>query len=186
MKMKNSAKILQLGFLLLVSSIGLYAQVPTKTPDQKSVQNLDTLGCAALGYDVVAFFTMPDKTIKGDPKFASEFRGAKYWFSSEENKKAFDASPSKYEPQFGGFCAFAITEGNLRPIQIWTHTIQDGKLILNHNAKAKKLWDSKAGKNLKVANKKWPVVEQKPALYDFIHKGETQESVAATSYKTDK
>ena len=158
------------------------AQVPTKSSDAKFTNNLDENGCMVRGYDVVAMFTMPDKTIKGSKNFESTFQGAKYWFSSAENKALFDAAPAKYTPLYGGFCAVAVTEGNLRPIQVWTHEITNGFLVLNHNAKAKGLWDSNPKKRFKKAQKNWPTVNQKEAKYDIIHEGETQESLAATSF----
>ncbi len=158
------------------------AQVPTKSPDGKFNNNLDENGCMVRGYDVVAMFTMPDKTIKGNKNFESTFQGAKYWFSTTENKAMFDADPAKYAPLYGGFCAVAVTEGNLRPIQVWTHEITKGFLVLNHNAKAKGLWDNNPGKRLRKAQKNWPTVNQKEAKYDIIRDGETQASLAATSF----
>ncbi len=157
------------------------AQVPTKSPDGKFTNNLDENGCMLRGYDVVAMQTMPDQTVKGKKHFVSTYQGAKYWFVSAENKVMFDANPAKYAPLYGGFCAIAVTEGNLRPIQVWTHEITEGFLVVNHNAKAKRLWDNNPSKKLKKAEKKWPVVNTKEAKYDIIHTGETQESLAATS-----
>ncbi len=110
-------KFAQTFFILVLVSAATIAQKPIKTSDGKSLINLDENGCALRGFDPVAMFTMPDTTLKWDEKIQSSYRRAKYWFVSEE-KKTFDANPAKYEPQFGGFCAFAITEGNLRPIQI--------------------------------------------------------------------
>lgn len=173
-------------FAVIITSLLLnqaQAQVPTKSPDNAYVLNLDENGCILRGYDVVAMFTMPDKTLKGNPSFESSFKGAKYWFVSAENKAIFDANPEKYMPLFGGFCAIAVTEGNLRPIQVWTHEITNGFLVVNHNAKAKGLWDNKPGKKLKTAQKMWPVTGVKDAKYDIIKTGETQASLAATSFE---
>jgi YHS domain-containing protein len=158
------------------------AQVPTKSPDGKFTNNLDENGCMARGYDVVAMFTTPDQTIKGSKEFESEFQGAKYWFANADNKKMFDANPAKYAPLYGGFCAIAVSEGNLRPVQIWTHEITNGHLVLNHNAKAKALWDNNPSKKFRIAEKNWPTVNQKDAKYDILKSGETQETLAATSY----
>ena len=121
----------------LLMAAPAFAQFPAKV-DGKYLQNLDANGCALQGYDCVALFTMPDSTIKGKADFTSDFEGAKYWFSTAANKATFDATPSKYAPLYGGFCAIAVAEGNLRPIQIWTHQIIDGHLTVNHNAKALK------------------------------------------------
>lgn len=169
--------------LLIASTV--MAQFPAKK-DGKYLVNLDKNGCMLQGYDCVAMFTMPDATIKGKQEFESEYQGAKYWFSTAENKATFDANPAKYAPSYGGFCAVAVTEGNLRPIQVWTHTITDGHLVVNHNAKAKSLWEHRSGKKLRKAEKNWPTVSQKEAKYDIIHNGETQESLSNTSYEGPK
>jgi YHS domain-containing protein len=184
--MKFSLKNLTAGLCLLITINSVNAQVPTKSPDNKYVLNLDENGCMLRGYDVVAMFTMPDKTLKGDAKYESKFQGAKYWFVSAENKALFDANPEKYNPLYGGFCAIAVTEGNLRPVQVWTHEITKGYLVVNHNAKAKGLWDNNPGKRLQKANKNWPAVGVKEAKYDILHSNETQESLAATSFEEPK
>ena len=163
-----------------------FAQFPAKK-DGKYLQNLDVNGCAAQGYDCVALVTIPDKLIKGEAGFQSEYQGAKFWFASAANKATFDASPDKYAPLYGGFCAIAVSEGNLRPVQIWTRRVTpDGHLTLNHNARALKLWENRLDHNYKLAQKKWPTVSQKPALYDILHNGETQESLSATSFDGPK
>jgi YHS domain-containing protein len=179
--MKKLLTNLTAGLCLLLTTNVVNAQVPTKSSDNKYVLNLDENGCMLRGYDVVAMFTMPDQTLKGDAKFESKFEGAKYWFVSAENKALFDAAPQKYAPLFGGFCAVAITEGNLRPVQVWTHELTNGFLVVNHNAKAKGIWDRNSGKKLKKANNNWPTVGIKEAKYDILHSNETQESLAATS-----
>jgi YHS domain-containing protein len=176
-------KRILLTLLTSILLVAVHAQVPTKSPDGKFTLNLDENGCMLLGYDVVAMQTMPDKTLKGDKTFESNFQGAKYWFISANNKALFDADPAKYAPLYGGFCAIAVTEGNLRSIQVWTHELINGHLIVNHNAKAKGLWDKNPNKRYKKAEKKWPEVNLKAAKYDVIHGGETQASLAATSYE---
>jgi YHS domain-containing protein len=179
--MKKLLTNLTAGLCLLLTTNVVNAQVPTKSSDNKYILNLDENGCMLRGYDVVAMFTMPDQTLKGDAKFESKFEGAKYWFVSVENKAVFDAAPQKYAPLFGGFCAVAVTEGNLRPVQVWTHELTNGFLVVNHNAKAKGIWDRNSGKKLQKANNNWPTVGVKEAKYDILHGNETQESLAATS-----
>ena len=125
--------------LAILASTFAMAQIPTKGADGFDL-NLDKNGCMVQGYDCVAMFTLPDSTLKGSPVFQSEYKGGKYWFVSAANEATFDANPAKYAPLYGGFCGIAVTEGNLRPVQIWTHTITEGHLVLNHNAKARGLW----------------------------------------------
>ena len=177
----KSINSIVLGLLIAFSAS---AQVPTKVGN--TLLNLDKNGCMVQGFDCVAMMTMPDSTIKGNSKFESIFEGGKYWFASAENKTKFDAEPAKFVPLYGGFCGVAITEGNLRPVQIWTHTITEGHLVLNHNAKARGLWLRKPEKNFKHAQKNWPTVNQKEAKYDIIHGNETQESLSNSSYEMKK
>lgn len=91
-------------------------------------------GLAVQGYDVVAYF-VANKAIKGDSKFATTHQGVKYHFSSQNNKDLFLANPMKYEPQFGGWCAFAMGDsGEKVEIDPSTFKIVDGKLYLFFNA----------------------------------------------------
>lgn len=171
--------LLALGLLLTAPAM---AQLPARK-DGKHLQNLDANGCALQGYDCVAMRTLPDSNVKGKSEFASNYQGAKYWFASVQNKKLFDGDPAKYAPLYGGFCALAVSQGNLRPIQVWTHQIVDGHLTVNHNAEALAIWLQKPEENLQVAQKQWPTVRQKAPKFDLVNSGETQQSVAATSYE---
>lgn len=85
------------------------------------------------GYDPVAYFS--DKAVEGHKKFAAEYKGVTYYFSSENNKNTFLENPSKYEPQYGGWCAYAMGEnGEKVGINPKTYKIIDGKLYLFYNA----------------------------------------------------
>jgi YHS domain-containing protein len=184
-RLQISLSVIRLPLLALLMGIishGAMAQVPTKSTDGQFNNNLDANGCMLQGFDVVAMLNQPDQTLKGTKDYESQFQGGKYWFISAANKAAFDANPSKYAPLFGGYCALAVSEGNLRPVQVWTHEIVDGHLVVNHNAKAKKLWDHRSSHKLKKALNKWPAVNQKPAAYDILHGNETQASLSATSF----
>ena len=71
-------------------------------------QNLKN-GIAAQGFDVVSFFDGSPK--KGNASITSNYDGAQFQFSSELNKVKFKNSPETFLPQYGGFCAFAMSEG---------------------------------------------------------------------------
>ena len=133
---------------------------PPVKKDGEHLVNVDENGVILNGYDVVAFYTK-DKAVKGNPSYNSTYEGAIYHFSSATNKKLFDLNPEKYKPQFGGFCAVAVSLGKLSPIQLWTHQVVDGRLVFNHNKKARALWNKNPEGNLKKADKKWPKVSQK-------------------------
>lgn len=119
--------------------------------------NVNSDGVILDGYDPVAFFT-DAKPVQGSAKFTSNYNGAIYWFASAEHKAAFDAKPAKYEPQFGAFCAYAVSQGRTAPIDVKTWSIVDGRLVVQHNSRAVKLWNADPPGLLKLADKYWPAV----------------------------
>ena len=110
---------------------------------------------AVNGYDTVAFFT-DSKPVNGSPFIAAEYQGATYFFATEEHKKLFAASPAKYAPQFGGFCAFGVAIDKLFPVDISTWQVRDGKLYLNLNADILKKFNAEFAGNTAKANTNWP------------------------------
>ncbi|MGH2665558.1 YHS domain-containing (seleno)protein [Flavobacterium sp.] len=89
---------------------------------------------AIQGYDPVAYFKQ-HKAIKGKKELASDYLGVTYYFSSKENAAAFSKNPADYEPQYGGWCAFAMGDyGKKVEINPETFKITDGKLYLFYNA----------------------------------------------------
>jgi YHS domain-containing protein len=101
--------------------------------DQKRIQlfNLEK-GLAAEGYDVVAYFS--GKAQKGNASLAVVYQGVRYHFSTEANKEAFKKNPAKYEPQYGGWCAYAMgATGEKVEIDPETFKILNGKLYLFYN-----------------------------------------------------
>src|SRR5215467_11163890 len=116
-----------LSLLLLAAAAMVFAN--GSAAQSKQLRNVDKTELAVQGYDAVAFFTagMP---VKGRPELESRYHGARYLFSSAENKAAFDADPAKYEPQFGGFCAFAVSENHTAPVKIDAFMIVNGRLLM--------------------------------------------------------
>ena len=111
---------------------------------------------AVSGYDTVAYFT-EGKPVEGDSKWQVEYQGADWYFSSQENLDKFKADPEAYAPQYGGYCAWAVSAKNdfasSDPEQ-WA--IVDGKLYLNYNQDVKKLWDNDRAGHIKQADVNWP------------------------------
>lgn len=123
--------------------------------DQKVLQNLDKDGVAIEGYDPVAYFT-DKKPVKGSPAIRSVHNGAVYHFATAEHKATFDAAPAKFEPQFGGWCAYAASIDTLSPIDPKYWEVVDNRLLLQHNQKAWDLWHKDSTGNLVKADKNWP------------------------------
>jgi YHS domain-containing protein len=82
------------------------------------------------GYDAVAYFTQ-NKAVKGKKELAVVAEGITYYFSSVENKELFKKDFKKYEPQYGGWCAYAMgATGEKVEIDPETFKILNGKLYL--------------------------------------------------------
>lgn len=85
------------------------------------------------GYDAVAYFNQYE-AVRGNNEYAVTVGGTTYYFSSAENAKAFKENPSPYQPQYGGYCAFAVAmKGAKVPSDPTTFKIRDGKLYLFFN-----------------------------------------------------
>lgn len=144
--------------VLLLSSAFALAQATTQ-PTKRYV-NTSWRGIALEGYDPVAYFT-DSKPVEGSKKIQSTYKGATYYFASDEHKKMFDENPTKYEPQFGGFCAYAVSQNRTADIGPEYWSIIDGKLYLQHNQKAVNLWNQDVTGHLKDADHNWPGIADK-------------------------
>jgi uncharacterized protein GlcG (DUF336 family)/YHS domain-containing protein len=131
---------------------GLVAKNGTGGPWLKNVTDE---GVAIEGYDVVAYFT-DGRAAKGDARFESTYDGALYRFASAEHRVAFELDPTKYLPQYGGYCGYAASIGKVSPVdpEIWQ--IVDGRLILQHTQKAYDLFNADLAANVKRADANWP------------------------------
>lgn len=119
--------------LLLIAAVSLLSvSVQAQDGLRKKHFNLDN-GIAISGYDPVSYFTQ-NKAVKGNKDMAVYHQGATYYFSSTANKEAFKANPSKFEPEYGGWCAYAMGEkGEKVSIDPETFKIVNGKLYLFYN-----------------------------------------------------
>jgi YHS domain-containing protein len=130
------------------------------TASAKTLLNVDRSGVGIKGYDPVAYFT-ENKAVKGDAQFQSKAGGVTYYFASAENKSAFDAHPAKYEPQFGGFCAWAVSQGYTAPIDPNAFQIVHRRLLLQYSLKVRQDFGADTEGNLKKADANWPSIVEK-------------------------
>ncbi|MGK7908935.1 MAG: YHS domain-containing (seleno)protein [Synechococcus sp.] len=93
--------------------------------------NLNERNVAISGYDPVSYFV--DRPTPGNPEITATYGDATYYFANAENKAKFEADPGPYIPQYGGFCAVAVSEGKLVPVNPETYKVTDGKLYLFYN-----------------------------------------------------
>ncbi|WP_291150542.1 YHS domain-containing (seleno)protein [Flavobacterium sp. UBA7680] len=116
--------------LLILVSGSSFAQNDAKRVSQYNLENK----VGIQGYDPVGYFNQ-GKAVKGKKEISTSYQGVTYNFSSIENKNAFLKNPSKYEPQYGGWCAYAMgSAGKKVEINPETFKISDGKLYLFYNA----------------------------------------------------
>ncbi len=103
------------------------------------------------GYDTVAYFTV-GKPVKGLDSFVTDWMGAKWKFASQANLDLFKASPEKYAPQYGGYCAYGVSQGYLVKVDPDQFTVRDGKLFLNYDGEVQKKWLADPEGFIKTAN----------------------------------
>jgi YHS domain-containing protein len=123
--------------------------------EKKYLVNVNDEGFIAEGYDVVAYFT-EGKAVKGDAAYVKLYNGAFYAFASEEHKQMFGADPTKYMPQYGGYCAYAMSLNKLRPIDPNLFQFVDGRLMLQHSTDALEKFSKDERGNTRKADKNWP------------------------------
>ena len=111
-------------------------------------------GKAIRGYDVVAFFSA-SKPVQGSESFSYSWKDATWLFSSRENLELFKTNPEKYAPQYGGYCAYGMSNGYKAPTVIETWKILNDKLYFNYNLKVQELWNKDQSGYIQKADINW-------------------------------
>ncbi len=142
-------------FLFFIILVGIAATLGacSRAVDTISL-NTDSTGRALRGYDAVAYFAVSN-AVKGDPKYEYVWNGAKWFFSTEENMKKFQANPEAYAPQYGGYCSYAVSEGYTADGDPKAWKVVDGKLYLNYSPKVKEKWEENQGERITKGNQNW-------------------------------
>ena len=115
-------------------------------------------GVALGGYDPVSYFSGADPVI-GDPSITETYDGATYRFASAASRDIFKAKPEKYEPQYGGFCAYAAAKGALAPGDPLAWTIYQDKLYINLSKPIREKWSMDIPGNIDNADQNWPKLQ---------------------------
>lgn len=139
-------------------------------------QYVDRSGFAVSGYDVVAYFGLPQtkvgktqsKPVPGRSNITAEHNGAVFAFSTEENRALFVANPTKYAPQFDGHCAYGVAVGNKVPANPNLWRIVDGKLFLNITVDVENIWERNIPGYISDANRRWGRLEDDRASRDRV------------------
>ncbi|MGB0843762.1 MAG: YHS domain-containing (seleno)protein [Alphaproteobacteria bacterium] len=112
---------------------------------------------AVEGYDAVAYFT-ENRAVRGNSDHQFSYMGAPFRFASAANRDIFAANPEAYAPQYGGYCAYAVSRGYTATGSPTAWTIHDGKLYLNVSKIVRALWSTNKSGNIKNADENWPNV----------------------------
>ncbi len=110
---------------------------------------------AIRGYDTVAYFTQ-QAAVKGSRDHEHEWNGATWRFSSAENRDLFAANPEQYAPQYGGYCAYAASQGYTASTDPEAWHITGGKLYLNYSKAVQRRWLQDRDNYIEQADSNWP------------------------------
>ena len=171
-----ASKVLLLGALAL--TVGLGACSPSETiassvengvadssqPVESVAAAMKTYeedGIAISGADPVAYFSgdvSEDEFVAGSAEYAYEWNGVTWHFADETNRDLFAANPEQYAPQYGGFCAWAVSQNYTAKIDPAAWSVVDGKLYLNYDKKIQTKWQKDIPENIAKADGNWPTL----------------------------
>ena len=117
-------------------------------------------GLAIAGTDPVAYFRQ-GRAVEGSSEFEYQWKGATWRFQSAANKALFVSNPEEYAPQYGGYCAYAVSRGYTASTEPEAWKIVDGKLYLNYSLEVRELWSQDIPGYIAKANQNWPGVLKK-------------------------
>jgi YHS domain-containing protein len=120
-------------------------------------------GIALQGYDAVAYFS-DHKPVIGNATYRFDWHGTRWQFASQPNQAAFAAEPERYAPQFGGYCAYAVSRGTTANGDPHQWAIVADKLYVNNNAFAMQLWNQDRSDNIAAGEVNWPLIPKQPLL----------------------
>lgn len=143
----------------LLSAVSAVLLISLSVVAQKS-EVFVTNNVAIHGYDAVAYFK-ESKPVMGNKANSLSWNNATWYFSSKENLDAFKKEPQKYAPQFGGYCAYGLSQGHKAPTDPEAWTIVNNKLYLNYNKDVQKMWKAKTDEYIPQAEKNWTEIKDK-------------------------
>ncbi len=117
-------------------------------------------GVAIKGYDPVAYF-IKGEAVEGSEEFTVEYEDAVWQFSSPEHRDLFLADPEKYAPAYGGYCAWAVSNGDFADIDPEQWVIHEGTLYLNFDARTNRRFNEDLPGNIQKAESNWPEMKSR-------------------------
>lgn len=142
-------------FVLILIVYAIYSHVYPLSWGIHSKVNRGLLsGDAINGYDPISYFT-EKKAVKGNENLTFGYNDATWYFSSEENLNLFKSDPAKYSPQFGGYCALAVSKGFSGDSDPEAFEIIEGKLYLFADTDFKDKWLNQGASGIQIAMENW-------------------------------
>ena len=144
----------RVGLGLLAAAIAVATAAPAAMIAGDARVNRDRDGVGIRGYDPVAYFDgVPAPGIR---TIEHTFEGTIYRFTTAANRDRFVQEPSRYLPQYGGFCAYAVSRGYTAPIDPLAWRIVGGRLYLNYSKRVQKVWEEDVPGNIAKGDANWP------------------------------
>lgn len=116
--------------------------------------NVDAKGVAVKGYDVVNYF-LKNTAVKGSQQYSTQWDGATWYFQNEQNRELFELNPKYYAPEYGGYCAYGVTQNAKADIDPEAFSVYKDHLYLNVNSQVKRYWESNKEMNINTADANW-------------------------------
>jgi YHS domain-containing protein len=153
-KARPLARLPLLALLVLVLLASIAVQGPPASAGGQ-INSSFLAGVAIEGADPVAYFE-EGKPVAGSSDFEHEWMGATWRFASAENRDRFAADPEQYAPQYGGYCAWAVSQGYTASTVREAWHIEDGKLYLNYSKGVQGRWQEDIPGHISQADANWP------------------------------
>jgi hypothetical protein len=115
---------------------------------------------AIKGYDTVAYI-MSGRAVLGSARFQHSWKDATWRFASKANRDRFSRDPERFAPQFGGYCAWAISRGYTADVDPEAFQVVDGRLYLIYSKSVQRRWEQDIPGNIAKAQANWPTVLNK-------------------------
>jgi len=144
-----------IGGAAALATIGISSTYFFFQPEAAAVYTAEN-NVAVGGYDPVSYFS--GRPVRGDGAFVAEHEGAQFRFASAENRDRFIADPARFAPAFGGYCAWAVSQGYTASGDPTVWRIVDGRLFLNYNREVGERWAQNIPENIAAADRNWPSV----------------------------
>ena len=145
---------------VILLGASLATGVASLSAGEEQAVNRDRHGLAIDGYDPVAYFT-EGKPVQGVAEFEYSWNGTNYRFASAANRDRFAKDPEAFAPQYGGFCAYAVSRGYTADIDPVAWAVVDGKLYLNYSVRVQRTWEGDVQGNIRKADANWVTLREK-------------------------